>query len=120
MASDSEPEGKSGYIVKRVGVHTGNKGKAARQYIKKIEIQCWWSNLEDQRCFVFLNTLENDDIEEYFWYLSEQTERNNWDEWKAKFLSMQSPEEYRENTEFNNKEEQAFQQRLQEQIFTQD
>ena len=68
-------------IARRVGVYTGEMWKAARQYIKEIERQCWASNMEDQRCFILMQTLRNNDLKDYFRELSGQSETNNWDEW---------------------------------------
>ena len=79
-------------IVKKVGAYTGKMGTAAHQYIKKIERQCQASNLESQMCYVFRNTLENAGIEEWYWDLLDDV-RNNWQELKARFLSMQKPVE---------------------------
>ena len=50
--------------------------------------------MESQRCYVFLKTLENNDIKEWFWQLDKQTRTNDWDGLKAKFLKMQMPAEY--------------------------
>ena len=68
-------------IARRVGVYMGEMWKAARQYIKGIERQCEASNMEDQRCFIFMQTLRNNDLKDYFRELSGQSETNNWDEW---------------------------------------
>ena len=81
-------------IIKKMDAYIGERGAAAHQYIKEIERQCWWSNLESQRPYVFLNTLENNDIKEWFWHLDDETRRSDWDGLKAKFLSMQNPAEY--------------------------
>ena len=45
---------------------------------------------ESEVLYILLNTLENNDIEEWVWHLGEEI-INNWDELKTKFLSMQKP-----------------------------
>ena len=66
-------------IIRRVGAYTARMGTTAHQYIKNIETQCQASNLESQRCYIFLNTVENNDIEEWFWDLDKEIIRNNWE-----------------------------------------
>ena len=94
MSLSSADQRERANIVSRVGAYTGEKGTTAHQYINEIERQCEGSALESQRCYVFLKTLENNDIKEWFWQLDKQTRTNDWDGLKAKFLSMQNPVEY--------------------------
>ena len=94
MSLSSADQRERANIVSRVGAYTGEKGTTAHQYINEIERQCEGSDLESQRCYVFLKTLENNDIKEWFWQLDKQTRTNDWDGLKAKFLKMQIPDEY--------------------------
>ena len=75
-------------VIRRVGDYKGAARSPAAKHVKHIERQTRRSRLENQRCYIFENTLNSESAEEWFYSL-ETGVQDDWEALKRRFLERQ-------------------------------
>ena len=80
-------------VIGRVGEYKGAVGSPATKHVKRIERQTRRSRLENQRCYIFENTLNSEATEDWFYSL-ETGVQDEWEALKRRFLERQQPPQF--------------------------